>query len=311
MLVSLFDSSLPPDWAKIAMQNHLADNIRINTCLSLSNRGVYTDVLRLDELHPVISGNKWFKLRYYLQAAQELGAKEIITFGGPYSNHVAATAFACKLAGLLAHACIRAHQTITTPTLDAAESLGMQFSFHEPNNYEALKQSYPIQPHQYLIPEGGYGRLGVKGAATIWQHIPQNTYSHIICMVGSGTTLAGLIQGAPDQTQVIGISSMKNNMALHEEITAQLQANLHHRIHLIHDYHFGGFAKYNHTLLDFMRQFWKTEKIPSDIVYTAKLFYAVNDLIQEEFFPPESKLLLIHTGGLQGNASLPEGTLPF
>lgn len=293
------------------MQYQLADHIRINTCLSLSNRGIYTDVLRLDELHPVISGNKWFKLRYYLQAAQERGAKEIITFGGPYSNHIAATAFACKLAGLSAHACIRAHQSIATSTLDAAEALGMQFSFHEPNNYEALKHSFPIQPHQYLIPEGGYGALGVQGAATIWQHIPQNRYTHILCMVGSGTTLAGLIYGATEQNQIIGISSMKNNASLHDEIAAQVPINLHHRIQLIHQYHFGGFAKYNPILLAFMKQFWESEQIPSDIVYTAKLFYAVNDLIQKDFFPPASKLLLIHTGGLQGNASLPEGLQPF
>jgi 1-aminocyclopropane-1-carboxylate deaminase len=311
MLVSLFDSSLPPDSAKIAMQHQLADNIRINTCLSLSNRGVYTDILRLDELHPVISGNKWFKLRYYLEEAQESGAKEIITFGGPYSNHVAATAFACKLAGLSAHAYIRTYQPIRTPTLITAEELGMQISFHDPMNYAELKKSYPLQPHQYIIPEGGYGTLGVQGAATIWQHIPQNTYSHIICMVGSGTTLAGLIQAAPDQTQVIGISSMKNNIALQAEIATQLPINLHHRIQLIHDYHFGGFAKHTTTLLAFMQQLWEIEQIPSDIVYTAKLFYAVNDLIQNDFFPPASKLLLIHTGGLQGNASLPTGTLPF
>ena len=293
------------------MQNHLADNIRINTCLSLSKRGIYTDVLRLDALHPVISGNKWFKLRYYLEAAQTMGTTEIITFGGPYSNHVAATAMVCKQAGLSAHACIRAHQPITTATLDAASALGMQFSFYKSNDYEALKQRHPIQPHQYLIPEGGYGALGVKGAETIWQHIPQNTYSHIICMVGSGTTLAGLIQGAPDQTQIIGISSMKNNMALHEEIAAQLQANLHHQIQLIHDYHFGGFAKHTPELIAFMTDLWNKDQLPSDIVYTGKLFYAVHDLIQKEFFPHESKLLLIHTGGLQGNASLPAGTLPF
>jgi 1-aminocyclopropane-1-carboxylate deaminase len=293
------------------MQNHLADHIRINTCLSLSKRGIYTDVLRLDALHPVISGNKWFKLRYYLEAARLQGCREIITFGGPFSNHIAATALACQLVGLSSHACVRSYQPTTTPTLTAAAALGMELSFHEPNEYAALKKVYPIQQHQYLIPEGGYGIIGVKGAATIWQHIPLNTYTHILCMVGSGTTLAGLINGAPEKTQVIGISSMKNNTGLQEEVAAVLPAKLHSRIQLIHDYHFGGFAKYSHTLLDFMRQFWGTEKIPSDIVYTAKLFYAVNDLIQKDFFPPESKLLLIHTGGLQGNASLPAGTLPF
>lgn len=293
------------------MQNHLADNIKINTCLSLSNRGIYTDILRLDELHPVISGNKWFKLRYYLEAAKSAGASEIITFGGPYSNHIAATALACKLAGLSSHACVRSYQPITTPTLTAVTTLGMELSFHEPNEYASLKKAYPIKPHQYLIPEGGYGNLGVQGAANIWQYIPSNTYTHILCMVGSGTTLAGLIQGAPNQIQIIGISSMKNNTSLHDEIAAQLPAPLHQRINIFHDYHFGGFAKYNHTLLDFMQQFWETENIPSDIVYTAKLFYAVNDLIQKDFFPPASKLLLVHTGGLQGNASLPEGTLPF
>lgn len=293
------------------MQHQLADNIRINTCLTLSNRGIYTDILRLDELHPVISGNKWFKLRYYLQAAKTAGATEVITFGGPYSNHIAATALACQLAGLSSHACVRSYQPTITPTLTAAATLGMQCSFHEPNEYAALKQAYPIQPHQYLIPEGGYGKQGVQGAATIWEHIPSNTYTHILCMVGSGTTLAGLIQGAPDQIQIIGISSMKNNTSLHNEIAAQLPASLHQRIQLIHDYHFGGFAKYDATLLAFMQQLWTKERIPSDIVYTAKLFYAVNELIEKDFFPPASRLLLIHTGGLQGNASLPSGTLPF
>jgi 1-aminocyclopropane-1-carboxylate deaminase len=293
------------------MQHQLADNIRINTCLSISKREVYVDVLRLDELHPVISGNKWFKLCHYLDAAKAKGAIEIVTFGGPYSNHIAATALACQLAGLSAHACVRSYQPTTTPTLTAAAVLGMQLSFHKPNEYAELKQAYPIQPHQYLIPEGGYGKLGVQGAATIWQHIPSKTYTHILCMVGSGTTLAGLVQGAPDQTHIIGISSMKNNTSLHDEIAAQLPASLHHRIQLIHDYHFGGFAKYDATLLAFMHQLWTSENIPSDIVYTAKLFYAVNDLIQKDFFPPSSKLLIIHTGGLQGNASLPAGSLPF
>ncbi len=293
------------------MQNHLVDNIRINTCLSLSNRGIYTDILRLDELHPIISGNKWFKLRYYLEAAKAAGATEIITFGGPYSNHIAAAALACQLAGLSCHACIRAYQPSNTTTLTTAAALGTQFSFHEPNEYAALKKAYPIQPYQYLIPEGGYGQLGVQGAASIWNHIPKERYTHVLCMVGSGTTLAGLMLGAQDTATIIGISSMKNNQSLQEEIAALLPKGLHHRIQLIHDYHFGGFAKHTPELLQFMHQLWQSDELPSDIVYTAKLFYAVKDLIQKDFFPPESKLLLIHTGGLQGNASLPNGTLPF
>lgn len=293
------------------MQHQLADHIRINTCLSLSKRGIYTDVLRLDELDPVISGNKWFKLRYYLEAAKQHGCREIITFGGPYSNHIAATALACKIAGLSASGFIRSYQPLETPTLTSASALGMQFSFQEPRLYDALKSNFQPTPNQYLIPEGGYGALGVKGAASIWQHIPQDSYTHIICMVGSGTTLAGLLNGAPEKTQVIGISSMKNNTSLQQEIAALLPAELDTRIQLIHEYHFGGFAKHTPELIAFMTDLWNKDQLPSDIVYTGKLFYAVHDLIQKGYFPPQSKLLLIHTGGLQGNASLPAGTLTF
>ena len=293
------------------MQHQLADHIRINTCLSLSKRGIYTDVLRLDALHPVISGNKWFKLRYYLEAARLQGCREIITFGGPFSNHIAATALACQLAGLSAQAFIRSYQPLETPTLASASALGMQFSFQEPRLYATLKSNFQPAPHQYLIPEGGYGALGVAGATSIWQHIPQDNYTHILCMVGSGTTLAGLLNGAPEKTQVIGISSMKNNTGLQEEVAAVLPAKLHSRIQLIHDYHFGGFAKHTPELIAFMTALWNYDQLQSDIVYTGKLFYAVHDLLQKDFFPPQSKLLLIHTGGLQGNASLPAGTLPF
>jgi len=130
-------------------------------------------------------------------------------------------------------------------------------------------------------------------------------------MVGSGTTLAGLINGAPEKTQVIGISSMKNNTSLQQEIAALLPAELDTRIQLIHEYHFGGFAKHTPELIAFMTDLWNKDQLPSDIVYTGKLFYAVHDLIQKGYFPPQSKLLLIHTGGLQGNASLPAGTLTF
>ena len=269
------------------------------------------DILRLDELHPVISGNKWFKLRYYIDAAKQSGCTEIITFGGPYSNHIAATAMAAQLAGFSASAVVRAYQPVDTPTLSSARALGMQCSLHEPKDYDALKTNFQPAPHQYLIPEGGYGQLGVQGAASIWNHIPKERYTHILCMVGSGTTLAGLMLGAQDPAAIIGISSMKNNQSLQEEIAALLPEGLHHRIQLIHDYHFGGFAKYTPALLQFMHQLWQSDELPSDIVYTAKLFFAVKDLIQKDFFPPQSKLLLIHTGGLQGNASLPNGTLPF
>ncbi|MGZ8538973.1 MAG: 1-aminocyclopropane-1-carboxylate deaminase/D-cysteine desulfhydrase, partial [Flavisolibacter sp.] len=161
-----------------------------------------------------------------------------------------------------------------------------------------------------IVPEGGHGPEGVKGAKEILQQIDSSQYTHILCAVGTGTTLAGLIESSSDVQQVIGISVFKNNFSLENEIEALLTSK-RKNFQLIHDYHFGGYAKYNEELLQFMNDFYRATGIPSDFVYTGKLFFAVKDLIENKYFPTGVKILVIHTGGLQGNSSLPKQTLIF
>ena len=152
---------------------------------------------------------------------------------------------------------------------------------------------------------------GAEGASFILQQADSTQYTHIIAAVGTGTTVAGLVKGSRENQQITGISVLKNNVSLKKEIDDLLPSQLRERFTLIHDYHFGGYAKYSTQLLKFMNTWFESTNIPSDFVYTGKLFYAVKDLIQKNHFPLHSKLLVIHSGGLQGNRSLPNGTLIF
>jgi 1-aminocyclopropane-1-carboxylate deaminase len=273
--------------------------------------GVDISVLRLDEVHPVISGNKWFKLRYYIDEAKTLGKKNIVTFGGAWSNHIVATAAACRMNELKSTGLIRGEEPAQlSPTLMQAKEYGMQLLFLSRAHYSD-KQLPALFADDYLIAEGGYGPTGARGAASILDHISAD-YTHYCCAVGTGTMMAGLINASGPHQQVVGISVMKNNRQLDDRVRdLVLQGNESHSWQLLHDYHFGGYAKYEPSLLQFMNDFYRRTGIPSDFVYTGKLFYAVNDLVQRGYFPPGSRLLLIHSGGLQGNASLGKGTLMF
>ncbi|HET7897877.1 MAG TPA: 1-aminocyclopropane-1-carboxylate deaminase, partial [Flavisolibacter sp.] len=136
-------------------------------------------------------------------------------------------------------------------------------------------------------------------------------YTHIITAVGTGTTLAGLVAAAGKQQQVIGISVLKNNDSVVEECQRLLADEQHHSFQVVHDYHFGGYAKHKPLLLEFMNRFYEATGVPTDFVYTGKTFYAAFDLLRKGFFTADDKVLLIHTGGLQGNRSLAKGTLFF
>ncbi|MBY0479761.1 MAG: pyridoxal-phosphate dependent enzyme [Chitinophagaceae bacterium] len=272
------------------------------------------DVLRIDRIHPVISGNKWYKLRFYLKEAMDLGFSEIASFGGAYSNHLVAMACACKELGLKSIGFIRGEEPANpSETLLAAKSYGMQLVYMSRAAYKNKKEI--IQNNQeanrYWIAEGGYGILGAKGAETILDNITIQQYTHLICAVGSGTMAAGLLNRSDDNIKVIGISSQKNNEQLEDEVKLLVATEHHHRFLLLHEYHFGGFAKHPQELIEFMKKFWEREAIPTDIVYTGKLFYAIDNLIQNGFFKKEDRLLVIHSGGLQGNLSLAKNCLPY
>lgn len=272
---------------------------------------VTVDVLRLDKMHEVISGNKWFKLKYYLEQAKQQQKDHIITFGGAWSNHIIATAAAGHLLGLRTTGIIRGERPSRySTTLEKASELGMQFVFLNREEYKEKKLPAGLPgKNDYIIPEGGYGPPGATGAADIVNVFSSRNYTHIVCAVGTGTTMAGLINACPMQ-QVTGISVLKNNFELEKNISSLLDRG-QHNFKLLHDHHFGGYAKHTPALLQFMNDFYAQTGIPSDFVYTGKLFFAVTSLIRGKYFPPHSKILVIHSGGLQGNTSLDKGTLIF
>lgn len=277
----------------------------------LAEKKVEVSVLRLDKIHPLISGNKWFKLRYYLEEAKQQKKKAVITFGGAWSNHILATAAACKLHRLECTGIIRGESTYLSPTLTKAKELGMQLIFTTREDYRDKKIPLPFYTDDhYIINEGGYGRIGAEGAATILDHCNKKEYDTICCAVGTGTMIAGLINGADTQQHITGISVLKNNIELEEKIKPLVDANKTN-FTIRHDYHFGGYAKSKPELIEFMNNFFIQTMIPTDFVYTGKLFFAISNLISNNFYTPGSKLLVIHSGGLQGNDSLSKGTLIF
>lgn len=296
------------------MQDINPDDIR-TTPLNLpimDEMGLKADMLRLDHLHPVVSGNKWFKLRYYIEEARQQKKDRLVTFGGAWSNHIHATAAAGKMYGFKTTGVIRGEPpTRLSTTLQQAAEMGMQLTFITREAYREKKIPAEIDlSASLLIPEGGYGSTGARGAATITDFINPNDYTHIICAVGSGTMMAGLINACNGRPFVTGISAMKNNSSLETAVKKLLTDSLTEPV-ILHQYHFGGFAKHTGLLLEFMNEFYQQTGIPTDIVYTGKLCYAVNDLAGKNYFPKGSKILLIHSGGLQGNRSLPNGSLIF
>ena len=295
--------------------------MQINTSLAKTqtlqlgfDQKVQIDLLRLDLIHPVISGNKWYKLRYYLEDAIDKGFTEIASFGGAYSNHIVATACACQDRNIKSVGFIRGEQTNPlSHTLQAAISYGMQLEFINRNQYQNKQIIIEQNADQtrYWIPEGGYGILGAKGATSILDEVDLRKYTHIVAAVGSGTMIAGILNGTMSHQTVIGISSQKNNFSLDNEVLQLTAPENQYRLKMNHNYHFGGFAKHPSDLLDFMVEFWNKEMIPTDIVYTGKLLFAITDLLQKQYFKQGDKVLVIHSGGLQGNLSLPENSLPF
>lgn len=276
----------------------------------LSKNGIQASVLRLDKLHPIISGNKWFKLKYYLKEAEEQNRHTIITFGGAYSNHIVAVAEACRIAGFKCSGIIRGEEPETySPTLKTASQCGMQLKFITRGAYKQKIIPEELKSDgSYIIPEGGFGELGALGAATI--PYDKNKFDTICCACGTGAMVAGLINGKTQKQKVIGLSVLKNHTGLEAEIRTLL-INKSETLHIIHDFHFGGYAKQTQELIKFMNDLYRDTKIPTDFVYTAKLFYGVRQLIIQNNFKPGTKLLLIHSGGLQGNLSLQKRTLIF
>ena len=283
----------------------------------ITEKSLSLSLLRLDKIHPEISGNKFFKLYYFLQQAKS-GQKKIITFGGAYSNHLAATAKACSLYGISSVGIVRGELPAkVSHTLLFCKEQGMQLKFISRDDYRKkhetdFKNKLLAEFGECIvIPEGGYSKEGMEGAALISKFYKGIDFSHICCSAGTATTLAGLIKISSASQTILGFSALKGVNDFEERImyfTGELPNN---KFCVLQDYHFGGYAKKTPELISFMNKLYQDLSIPTDFIYTAKMMYGVFDLIKKNYFPRGSKILCIHTGGLQGNLSLPAGTLNF
>ena len=291
------------------------NNIYIQDISALYNNILNINILRADVLDPVVSGNKWFKLQFYVRDAIAAGKTTLATFGGPYSNHIIATAKYGASMGFNTVGFIRGEKPTTlSPTLTDAIQHGMTLHFVSRENFEQTKKIIEENedPNWAWIPEGGYGITGAEGAKSMLTIKDSSSYDTIICAVGTGTMMAGLIKAAAPHQKVIGLSVLKNNISIDAAIKALLtKEEANKNFEMIHDYHFGGYAKHKPALIDFMNECYKKMELPLDFVYTAKLMYGVRDLATKGKFEPSSKILLIHSGGLQGNRSFKKGTLRF
>ncbi len=307
---------------------------------SFDRADIRVDVLRLDKIHPEISGNKWFKLKYFLEEAKDQNKQVLLSFGGAYSNHLLALAAAASMAGFASVGMIRGEEPpMLSPTLSAAQEYGMKLCFLSRSEYMRQKiaaacmelaknETDPDSAVRYsemgigsgdefgpgtlFIPEGGAGFAGVRGAEEILSLVPFTEYSHICCAVGTGTTLAGLINSsAPDQVK-IGVSVLKGTEALGPMDLSWIKDHSKlNNVTIIHTDHFGGYAKMNAELILFMNELYRNSGIPTDFVYTAKLFHSIVRMATEKAFYPGSRILVLHSGGLQGNRSLQPGQLEF
>lgn len=263
-------------------------------------------IKRDDLLHPLISGNKFRKLKYNLVEAKKLQSKLLITFGGAYSNHILATAAAGKEYGFSTLGIIRGEELFDkieqNPTLKLAQDFGMQFQFvsrtvfstkEEGSFIEELKEKYK---KAYIIPEGGTNLLAIKGCEEIISE-EDSEFDFICCSVGTGGTISGIINASFETNQkIIGFSALKGEFLSNDIRKFVTKSNWS-----INDaYHFGGYGKVTDELVSFLNAFYEATQIPLDPIYTGKMVYGVLDLVKKGFFKPNSKILLIHTGGLQG-----------
>lgn len=265
---------------------------------------ITVSVLRLDKMHPLLGGNKWFKLKYNLEEARRNKFDTLLTFGGAFSNHIAATAFAGKEFGFKTIGVIRGEKTFPlNKTLSQSEENGMQLHFISREDYKRKKENVFLEELKnkfgnfYLIPEGGANELGMKGSGEIVSLINE-PFTHLCCACGTGTTLAGISNALNGNQSVVGICVLKGEKMLDEFVKQHATKN---NWTINYNYYFGGYAKTTSELVEWKNNFENQFNFELDKIYTSKLFFGVFDLIEKNFFTENSSLIIIHSGGLQGN----------
>lgn len=273
--------------------------------------GVELAIKREDMLHPLVSGNKWRKLKYNLLETRKQGYQTLLSFGGAYSNHIHALAAVGRELDFSTIGLIRGESFARdNPTLSYARQCGMQLHFVDRSTYRRRYDADYIQELTgyfgpcYLLPEGGSNQLAVKGVAEMWQEVSE-PFAYVALAAGTGATAAGVIRGAPADTEVRVFAALKGGGFLRHDIPQYLDdsPNIAHW-QLYDDYHFGGYARITPQLIAFMDRFEALHKIPLDPVYTAKMLYGVYAQIREGKIAPGSRVLAIHTGGLQGRRGM-------
>ena len=281
----------------------------VNQEIKIKHPSIKLFIKREDLLHPVVSGNKFRKLKYNIIQAKEEKHTLLVTFGGAFSNHIAAVAYACKEASLQSIGIIRGDELEAeienNPTLKFAETCGMQFKFVSREEYNQKTESSYKQAltkkygRHYLLPEGGTNQLAIKGCEEILQDSDAD-FNYICCAIGTGGTISGIINSAKPHQKILGFPALKADF-LTEEITKFAKKD---NWSLISDYHFGGYAKVTDELIAFMNEFYVNNNFLLDPVYTSKMVFGTLDLIEKGYFADNVKILLIHTGGLQGIAGM-------
>ena len=311
----------------------------------LTEKSIQLFIKRDDLIHPELTGNKWRKLKYNLLQARHEKKETLLTFGGAYSNHIHAVSAAGHLLGFKTVGIIRGERApVLSPTLVYAESMGMHLHFVTREAYKNKSDVKFIDSLNgelgdfYLIPEGGSNDLAVKGVKEIVDELEEQVPNvDCICSAcGTGGTLAGLIEGVESSAEkesstrkesstkkelsakkqpsmkkvspikILGFPVLKNANWMYQDIQQLLRTTEHTNWSLALDYHFGGYAKYDQTLIEFIRSFEVDYSVQLEPVYTAKMLYGIFDLIKKDYFPKQTTIVAIHTGGLQGLAGIAE-----
>ena len=280
-----------------------------NQKISIEYPNISLYIKREDLLHPTISGNKFRKLKYNLAQAKKQNQQALLTFGGAFSNHILAVAAAGKECGFRTIGIIRGEELKDkineNPTLQKAQNFGMVFEFvtreiyRQKSSSEFIEQLKKTHGNFYLIPEGGTNDLAIKGCEEMLTQ-EDEMFDYICCAVGTGGTISGIINCSKSGQQVLGFPALKGNFLTEDICRFATNSNWE----LITDYHFGGYGKVSSTLIQFINDFYQKHKIPLDPIYTGKMVFGVMDLINKNYFPKNSKILMIHTGGLQGIAGI-------
>lgn len=273
--------------------------------------GISLLIKRDDLIHPVISGNKWRKLKYQLAHLVNQKSRHVISFGGGYSNHLHALAFCCHHLNITCRCIIRGRYPTPTPMLNDIRNWNANIDYvtkdeylkrHDESYLNALRERFS---GVVLIPEGGSNYFGMDGIKDLAEQIPHDV-DVVVLPVGSGGTTAGLIRALPSHQSVLGVAVLKGEGYLEELVKQFLFKEQYSRLNwsINHHAHCGGYAKKNDELIKLCEEFEQDTHVPIEPVYTGKCVLGIKQLCERGYFQTGSRVLMVHTGGLQGKRAL-------